>query len=503
MREHLNLLMNVFTLSILPLAGVLLSAASDWAPPQATTISIAVDEARSMGPMDLTRYSLGQGGLSAAPMFRPQLSFVRQLRPKAIRFFIQEYYGIYPAHHVYDWTALDKTLSDIVATGARPMAAIAFKPKILFPKTDQYTVWPNDWAEWDALVYQLVRHCQTNGYRIKYWEIGNEVDIGEPGGCPYAFTPSNYIPYFTHTARAILKAAPAAKVGGPALADWENPILSALIDHAGKGGVQLDFVSWHRYGNDPAASRTAIQQITTSLHKYPALRNTETVISEWNMDLERPNLDANFQPAFILESVKTFQEAGLSKAFYYHIRDHHVNVNEFYAFMSKSGAEAMANWWNRHGQYDGLFDFEGKMRPAFRVFRWLREFKGNQIAVYGTNPDIKALAVKRGASLRVLLWNFNSLGKSYDAIIRLPSSLGGTFRLSRLNAQRNRVDALSKGNVAELVSSPIDILLSPYSIYHLKVDGSTAAPAGSSLLIDGTPTRTDVDGTDGLGAESR
>ena len=40
----------------------------------------------------------------------------------------------------------------------------------------------------------MVRHYKQRGAGIRYWEVANEPDIGEDGGCPYRFTPENYLP---------------------------------------------------------------------------------------------------------------------------------------------------------------------------------------------------------------------------------------------------------------------------------------------------------------------
>ena len=76
---------------------------------------------------------------------------------------------------------------------------------------------PSSYDEWNELVYQLVKHCNAKNYGIQYWEIGNEIDYGEDGGCPYLFTAKDFNTYYTQTSTAVLKADPKAKVGGPAL----------------------------------------------------------------------------------------------------------------------------------------------------------------------------------------------------------------------------------------------------------------------------------------------
>jgi len=133
-------------------------------------LQLEIDAAVTNGEIDLTHYSLGQGGLSPKPMIDCHIEQIKNLHPKTIRFFIQEYFNLYPAKGKYNWEILDKTLDAIVATGAQPIADICFKPPLLFPKLDQNIVHPSSYEEWDELIYQLVKHCKK---KIRHYLLGN------------------------------------------------------------------------------------------------------------------------------------------------------------------------------------------------------------------------------------------------------------------------------------------------------------------------------------------
>jgi hypothetical protein len=72
---------------------------------------------------------------------------------------------------------LDESVDLILKTGAAPLMCITFKPRVLFPKIDQDIVEPSSYEEWDALIYELVRHYRQRGSAIRYWEVANEPDI--------------------------------------------------------------------------------------------------------------------------------------------------------------------------------------------------------------------------------------------------------------------------------------------------------------------------------------
>ena len=167
--------------------------------------------------------------------------------------------------------------------------------------------------------------------------MANEPDIGESGGCPYRFQPDNYVRYYGHTAAAILKDDPNARVGGPALANVRSPILPALLSACDEGGLPLNFISWHIYSSDAARVSGTIEYAKDLLKKHPRLKS-ETFLDEWNMDLQDPPLDPRFQPCYLLEVIWQMKDAGLSWSCYYHIRDYHVAYEQFAPFFSPQGA---------------------------------------------------------------------------------------------------------------------------------------------------------------------
>jgi len=379
------------------------------AAPQGREASVAVDFSKVIGPMDMTWFALGQGGLSEEPMFADRVPEIRALRPRIIRLFLQEYYDLMPEAGRYHWATLDAAVDMILKTGAKPLMCIAFKPKALFPKIDQDVVEPASYEAWEELVYQLVRRYKERGAGIRYWEVSNEPDIGEDGGCPYRFKPESYVRYYQHTARAVLRADPEARVGGPALANPNSPILPALLEAAERDKMPLHFVSWHIYNSDPLRIRATIDRTRALVAKHPSLR-VETFLNEWNMSLSNPVLDPRFQPCFIAEVAWQMREGGLDYSCYYHIRDYHVEPDKFARFMSPYGVALMTRWWNQMSQFDGLFDFQNRVRPSYFVFRLLSRLTGDRVALETTDPQVHGFA-GHDVSLRrssILLWNFSS-----------------------------------------------------------------------------------------------
>jgi len=437
-------------------------------------IVLSVDTSKTLGPIDLTKYALGQGGLSDKPMIDTHVTQIAQLHPQTIRLFVKDFFDLYPAHGQYHWDTLDKAIEARLNAGAEPIMSLAFKPKVLYPELDDTIVDPTSYTEWEQLISQLVKHCNRDKkYNIRYWEVGNEVDIGEPGGCPYKFTPRNYLAYYKHTVDAILRADPQVKVGGPALAGYKSPIADSLIQFAGEGNAPLDFLSWHIYNNDPKTIARTIDYMKQKLNRYPRLTNTETILDEWNMSLGNPVMDPYFQPAFILETTYGFNEHGLSRSAYYHIQDYLVDQQMMSAFMSKKGAEGMAYWWNVMPQYDGLYDNQGRVRPSFYAFKLLSLIHGDQLAVSGTGSDVKAFAAHNGRSTNLIFWNFpaNKPGQTYKTTIQFPSADGGSIRLVRLNPEGhvNELEQIEHEHLSETKTHPLEVSLHPYEVFWVEL----------------------------------
>jgi len=444
-------------------------------PDAAGSADLVVDTSRPSGPIDLTRYALGQGGLSDQPMITDRVEQIAQLHPRTIHVFLQEYFNLYPAHHQYHWDTLDKTMEVIRATGARPIVSLCIKPKLLYPQINDAIVAPTDWAEWEELIFQVVKHCnQDRKYGVEYWNLTNEGDIGEPGGVPFKFvTFESYLEYYQHTASAIHRADPHAKVGGPAPANAASPEIDALIAAAGEGKVPLDFLSFHGYSNDPREYRRMVESMRAKLAKYPSLSRTPTFIDQWNMDLFKPILNPYFQPAFVLETTLAFYKAGLTGAAYYQIRDYFVDESIFSGFLSRRGTFDMARWWNEMPQYDGLYDNQDRVRPAYYAFKLLSLIQGEQLPVTGTIPDIKALAARGRRWVNLVLWNYPLEGerKPREVTIRFPFEKDGGVRLVRLNPEApvNNLEQIHTARVSDLRAHPLRLTLRPYEIYWVEV----------------------------------
>jgi len=392
---------------VLCLAIILLLQQVACSREKTTQVTVSLEE--GLGPLKINQMALGQGGLSAEPMWDDRIAEIRALQPKLIRLFIQEYFDLLPQPGRYHFDSLDRSVDTILKAGAQPQMCICFKPRVLFPEINQDIVEPKDYDQWEELIFNLVRHYKQRGAGIRYWEISNEPDIGESGGCPYRFKPESYTRYYRHTVEAILRADPDAMVGGPALANSRSPILPALLEFCEKQKVPLHYVSWHIYSSNPQQIRGTIDYVKGLLKKHPGIK-AETFLNEWNMDLSSPPKDPRFQPCFVAEVIWQMKEAGLDYSCYYQIRDYHVSFETFAKFMSPGGTAFMYRWWNRRPQYDGLFDYQNTVRPTYFTFKLLSRLTGERLRLTSSSKTVHGLASwdEKLQLYNMLVWNFSS-----------------------------------------------------------------------------------------------
>ena len=185
------------------------------------------------------------------------------------------------------------------------------------------------------------------------------------------------------------------------------------------------------------------------LAKYPSLQ-PETILDEWNMDLMNPPLDPRFLPCFVAETIFQMKAAGLDYSCYYHIRDFYVDQEQFAPFMSPHGAAFMTRWWNRMPQFDGLFDYQNHVLPAYFAFKLLSRMAGDRLEPVSTDPHVHGFATRDDKLLmeNLLLWNFSDQPQSVTV------SLNGLSEKRRVRHIRLDTLAPSSDENARLQPDP-------------------------------------------------
>jgi len=379
-----------------------------------TEIHIAAGE--GAGPFEWRRHSVGHGGINSHPLPERVIRGARQLGPRLIRTFLQEYLRIYPDRAVFDWGRCDPYLESLAATGANVMAAITLKPGPLFPTID-HTIWqPADTTEWQQVITALVRRYSVERPIVTHWEVGNETDIGEWGGSPFLVKTSDaYFDYYLTMVEAILLTFPDAKVGGPALAGAKHDLLPGFLDRCAQTETPLDFISWHCYDDDPEQHARLAEYVRGLLADWPGAR-PELMVTEWNKSFDPVSVEEMaFDPARAAHTAATIlamMDAKIDASFYYHLWDQTAYIDEFSPFFADPSI--MAVHWNEVPHRFGLFGVKGEVRPQYFVYWMLSRMGDERLSIDGDPAPLRACAARGDARIATLLINYG-----HDAIDRI------------------------------------------------------------------------------------
>jgi len=153
------------------------------------------------------------------------------------------------------------------------------------------TVMPKDFKKWAVICEHVIRHY-TEGwadgfyYDINYWEIWNEPDLSADPDKPkktWSGTPEEFYEFYAVVATYLKEKFPHLKIGGPAVARYDEVWLNGFFDRLTRDGtpVPLDFFSWHCYGFRPQKMMDKCASIRAKLDEY-GYTKAESILNEWN-----------------------------------------------------------------------------------------------------------------------------------------------------------------------------------------------------------------------------
>jgi hypothetical protein len=182
---------------------------------------------------------------------------------------------------------------------------------------------PRNFDKYAAIAKHIVLHYNRGWakgfhYRIRFWEIWNEPDLGKVF---WAGTAQQYFELYGKIARAVKSADPHARVGGPAIArpNDDTPYRDAFLEYVRTEHLPLDFYSWHWYAtdsDDPLDFIRISRDMRARLDKHGFTR-TRSMVTEWNYGLMDPMPTAVQRASFITAALIYMQDAPIDAATLY------------------------------------------------------------------------------------------------------------------------------------------------------------------------------------------
>jgi len=383
---------------------------------------IIVDFNQTLGEVSYHDHSFGIGGINTLPMPEKIIDGIKALKPKLIRIFIQEFFFIYPESGKFDWTKLDAYMDSVHAIGADIMAHITIKPNCLYPVIDENIWRPNNVEEWQSVVRALVHRYSVEKKYVTHWAMGNEINLGEEGGCPYKFTdPREFFEYYKITAEAISKAYPTAKIGGLAWAGGGPEavdFMTQFIKLAINDDIKPDFVSYNIYQDCPLFQASEAELFRPIVEEL----DIDLYITELNVGLDFGVEEIAYtgaRAASLAATILKLEDTKvLSGTFQYHIVDMHCDLDEFNSWYSIG--RYMSKHWNDGPHRLGLFDWAGNPRPQYFMYQMLHQVCGERIAIdVGDSEFLHATAARTtDGEINIFISNF-SADKAQDLITQI------------------------------------------------------------------------------------
>jgi len=299
------------------------------------------------------------------------------------------------------------------------------------------------------------------------WEVWNEPDIDYWKG-----TPEEYFKLYDYSADAVLRAFPAATIGGPDSTGPGRPkaaeFLTQFLKHCesgrnyatGKIGVPLDFISFHPKGSPSwqgdhvqmgiSSQLTAIERGFKIVSSMPKWRNTPVVLGE-----------SDPEGCAACSAEKNPQNGYRNGALYASYTAEAVNNTLTLAQREHIRLKGIVTWaFEFEGQpyFAGFRDLatDGLDKPvlnAFRMFGLLGQerVEATSSAALGAdevlqkgvreNPDINVIATRGENAVEVLVWNYHDEDLPASAATIDLNVSGLPAKLERGLVQHFRIDS--------------------------------------------------------------
>jgi xylan 1,4-beta-xylosidase len=429
---------------------------------------------------------------------------------------------------VYDWTIMDKIFDAYVEAGNMPLIQVGFMPEALsddpgpykhsWSLEDRYasimTGWavpPNDLEKWGNLVHAWARHVADRYGEEKVttwpWEVWNE-----PDGHYWKGTVPEFCAMYDVSAKAIKRALPGARVGGPhTCGAYENPkaqkFLREFLQFVVDTGSPLDFIGFHAKGRPEvheghvrmglSKQLRDIEANLAIINEFPTLKSLPVVIGESDPEgcaacsarvhPQNGYRNGPLYGAYVVESMLRTYE--LSRR----------------AGIEIEGAVTWAFLFEDQPYFDGFRDLatNGIDKPVLNAFRMLGMLGGDWLetdssqaldieevlehGVRGT-PDIGAVATRDEKGVSILVWNYHDddvEDGAADVSLQLTGMGDGALKLRHYRMDKDHSNSYA---VWQQMGSPQTIEGADYDRLEAAgklamLEQSALQPAGGKLAL--------------------
>ncbi|RMH02251.1 MAG: hypothetical protein D6702_09170, partial [Planctomycetota bacterium] len=254
----------------------------------------------------------------------------------------------------------------------------------------------NELAEWASAVLAMIGDLRRHtGQLPDYLEVWNEPDRPEF----FEGDLDDYLAIYGELAPRVRAAWPTIRIGGMGLAGAESTLggqdsaLFALIDHAARNGLPLDFLSWHNYGLGASLRYSRIAERLRSALANRGL-DAELIVSEWNLRATPAVRGWEFDGSAAAANLVAFLSCAISQGI-----DHNVF---FMLYDDGAGSEDLS------GLGVGALTVHGVKKPVWRTMELVYPMAEEHGCAVVLPPDeyaLSALASWNGRRARLVVAN--------------------------------------------------------------------------------------------------
>jgi hypothetical protein len=346
--------------------------------------AISVETSRPLGPMPKVWAGLAQGGENLESFMSQAGPDIAKLQPEYIRIdHVYDGFGVVRRGDgglEYDWSRLDKVITDILQTGAKPFLSLSYMPEAI-ASTDILSE-PKNWNEWSQTVRATIEHYSgTWGIDGVYYEVWNEPDLfgkWRMGGR------KDYrnLYYFAAVGAAGAQKVKDFKLGGPATTglyrNWMDNFFPFILNNH----LRLDFFSWHRYDLDPKQYAVDTASVDKWIEGQPYFSQVEKIITEMGPEARAGGVNDMQMGAAHLVAV-----------------DRELIGRVKYGF-----SFAVSGNWGIVG------------KPRYTALEYLARLGPDRLALTGEGTWVRAMAAKSGNKYQVVIANYD-VNKTHTEVV--------------------------------------------------------------------------------------
>ena len=387
---------------------------------------------------------------------------------------------------VYDFKIFDSIFDAYKAAGVRPMVELGFMPEALaadlpdrhepyqvhYPKSaisGKSNNPPKDYAKWGELCRVVTAHLVERYGKEEvlqwYFEVWNEPDIDY-----WHTTPEAYWKLYDYAVAGVRAALPMARVGGPATTSPRSPkaqlFLKNFLEHVNSGksaasgkAVPMDFISFHAKGSPTIKEGKVTMGVQNELKDadagfaliatFPRFKRLPIIISEADPEgcaacSSKVNPANNYRNGTLYPAYTATAFKGL-----FDLQDRH-GVNLL----------SMLSWSFEFEDKDYFEGFRslatnGVDKPVLNVFRMFALMQGNRVGTTSSgqvpldsiissgvrqSSDVDAFATKADREAAVLVWNYNDIDGTSEAVPTNVTIAGIPATVHRVLLEHYRLD---------------------------------------------------------------